>query len=94
MIRATTEITDKKSMKRIIVGVTGGSGMIYAKHFLDALQGNVEVHLVISDSARLVASYEDIALDGYPFVYEDNQKIDARIASGSFQYDAMVVVPC
>lgn len=81
-------------MKRIIVGITGGSGMIYAKHFLDALEGNAEVHLVISDGARLVASYEDVNLDGYPFIYEDNRKIDARIASGSFRYDAMVVVPC
>jgi len=87
-------MTGNKPMKRVIVGVTGGSGMIYAKHFLDALIGIAEVHLVISEGARLVASYEDVNFDRYPFIYEDNTKIDAKIASGSFQYDAMVVVPC
>ncbi len=80
--------------KRLVVAVTGASGTLYAKRFLDALKGRVEVYLIISDAARKVAAYEDVSLDDYPFAYEDNTAIDAEIASGSFRYDAMVVVPC
>jgi len=81
-------------MKRIIVAVTGASGILYAKRLLDALCGKADVYVIISDAARKVAAVEGIELDGYPFTYEENSKLDAQIASGSYLYDAMVIVPC
>lgn len=81
-------------MKRIVVAVTGASGIIYAKRLLDALCGKAEVYVIISDAARVVSAVEGLSLDGYPFHYEENAEIGAKIASGSFLYDAMVIVPC
>ena len=47
-------------MKRIVVGISGASGSPLALRFLEALraQDDVEIHLVVSDSALLTASYE------------------------------------
>ena len=81
-------------MKRIVAAVTGASGILYAKRLFEALRGKAEVYVIISDAARKVAAVEGISLDGYPFIYEENEKLDAGIASGSFLYDAMVIVPC
>ena len=81
-------------MKRIVVGITGASGILYAKRLLDALSGKAEIHIIISDAAKTVAAYEGISLDGYPAVYEDNARLEADVASGSFLYDCMVIVPC
>ncbi|HJJ47227.1 MAG TPA: UbiX family flavin prenyltransferase [Methanocorpusculum sp.] len=81
-------------MKRIIVGVTGASGMLYAKQFLDALKGKAEVYVVLSDAGKKIAKLENVDLEKYPFTYKSNAKLEAEIASGSFLYDAMVVVPC
>ncbi len=81
-------------MKRIVVAVTGASGMLYAKRLLDALCGRAETYIVISDAAREVAGLESIDLSGYPAKYEENSCLAADIASGSFLCDAMVIVPC
>ena len=45
-------------MKRIVVGISGASGSPLALRFLEALraQDDVEIHLVVSDSALLTAS--------------------------------------
>lgn len=47
-------------MKRIVVGISGASGSPLALRFLEALHAceDVEIHLVVSDSALLTASYE------------------------------------
>lgn len=82
-------------MKRIVVGVTGASGILYAKRLLEALkQAKSEVFLIISDTGRTVAKLEEVDLSGYPVHYEENFDLEAGIASGSFQFDAMVIVPC
>lgn len=120
-------------MKRIIVGISGASGSPLALRFLQALhaQEDVEIHLVVSDSALLTASYElKNTLDETenpdsnrcnsdqqntqrlsskatvspnvlpnPFkrfadVYYEQNAFDAAISSGSFEIDAMVIIPC
>lgn len=82
-------------MKRIVIGVTGASGILYAKRLLEALTHlDVEVYLVISETARTVAKLEKVDLSGYPVHYEENCDLEAEIASGSFLFDAMIVVPC
>lgn len=86
--------------KRIIVGISGASGVIYGIRLLEILnkRGDIEVHLVISNS-----TYKTIALEtNYDvndiialadFFYDIND-IAAKISSGSFKTDGMVIVPC
>ncbi|WP_251197987.1 UbiX family flavin prenyltransferase [Anaerotardibacter muris] len=90
-------------MKRIIVGISGASGSPLALRFLKALhqQEEVEVHLVVTSSALLTASYElaDMNEAENPYLpYADHfhglDSLDATISSGSFPIDAMVVIPC
>ena len=53
-------------MKRIVVGVTGASGTLYAKRLIEALTktDGVEVYLIVSDTARTVAELEGVDLSG------------------------------
>lgn len=95
-------------MKRIVVGISGASGSPLALHFLQALARveEVEVHLVVTDSALLTASYElsgsqsksavsaENPFAAYVHVVHDPSSLDATISSGSFPIDAMVVIPC
>jgi len=82
---------------KIVVGITGASGLVLAKRLLENLKGH-EVHLVISNGARKVAEYEkDVALKSlkkYATKVYDEKDIAAPIASSSFKIDAMAVVPC
>ncbi|WP_243031577.1 UbiX family flavin prenyltransferase [Thermus altitudinis] len=85
-------------LPRVVVGLTGASGMPYALDLLQALQGLAEVHLVLSQGAKRVL-WEEMGLspkDLYPlarWVYKDGD-LGAPIASGSFPTRGMVVVPC
>lgn len=81
---------------RVIVGISGASGAIYAQRVIDALlKSDVEVSLVFSRNGRLVWEHEvgtdprDLAVTMY-----GGADMTAPIASGSAQFDAMVVVPC
>lgn len=88
-----------KNNKRIIIGVTGASGAIYAKRALEILSGSeLEVHLVVSKAAEMSLSYElgesskDLgSLADHRYSIGD---IGAPIASGSFQTIGMLIVPC
>ena len=86
--------------RRLVVGVTGASGTTYAVRLLQHLNaiGGIETHVVVSDAAALTAQHElglkraDIeALADFSHGVKD---IGACIASGSFQFDGMVVAPC
>ncbi|MEZ0322024.1 MAG: UbiX family flavin prenyltransferase [Thermus sp.] len=85
-------------LPRVVVGLTGASGMPYALDLLESLQGLAEVHLVLSQGAKRVL-WEEMGLspkDLYPLasrVYKDGD-LGAPIASGSFRTQGMVVVPC
>ncbi len=86
-------------MRRIVVGISGASGVIYGVRLLEVLKElNVETHLVLTPPAKVtiaaetdlsVAEVEKLATRVYR--YND---IAATIASGSFQVDAMVIIPC
>ena len=85
--------------KRIIVGVTGASGAPLALSVLRALRAQgVEIHLVLSEGfKRMLREESDIrpeklaALADAVYMEDD---LGARISSGSFVTDGMVVVPC
>jgi 4-hydroxy-3-polyprenylbenzoate decarboxylase len=85
---------------RLIVGLSGASGVIYGIRLLETLRGmpEIETHLVISRGAKLNIALEtdwrvhDVeALAG---VVHSNRNLAAPISSGSFRTDGMVIVPC
>ncbi|WP_297216214.1 UbiX family flavin prenyltransferase [Thermoplasma sp.] len=82
---------------RIVVGISGASGIPYAVKFLENLKGQ-ETYLVISDAAKKVIEYEsDIDVDRIKSLASHNYEDDdfsAPISSGSFLFDSMVIVPC
>ena len=83
---------------RVVVGVSGASGMPSALDLLEALKDLAEVHLVLSQGAKRVL-WEEMGLSPKDLhalahrVYKD-QDLGAPIASGSFPTRGMVVVPC
>ncbi len=85
--------------RRLIVGVTGATGSIYAVRLLEALrQTDVESHLVLSRwGARTLIHETDTTLDQLKALathsYKDNDQ-GARISSGSFVTMGMIIVPC
>ena len=80
--------------KEFVVGVTGASGVIYAHRLLEVLCDQATVHIVISDTARQIAGIEGVDLTGFDAIYAENSTLAADIASGSFRYDGMAIVPC
>lgn len=85
---------------RIIVAISGASGVIYGIRALQALRAmpNIETHLVLSAAARqtIVAETTWAVRDVHALattVY-DARDIGAAIASGSFATRAMLVIPC
>ncbi len=92
------EITLKK--KKVVVAVGGASGAIYAKVLLDKLQLLEEqiedVGLVMSDNARhnWTLELENKKYLNYPFHLYDKMDFYAPFASGSAQYECMIVCPC
>ena len=85
--------------KRIVVGISGASGVTYGVRLLSLLkQTEYETHLIISDSGRLNIKIEtdyqpDEVAAMADYVYEHND-VSASLASGSFLTNGMVVVPC
>jgi 4-hydroxy-3-polyprenylbenzoate decarboxylase len=87
-------------MKRLIVGFSGASGVIYGIRLLEVLRGvdDVETHVVISNAAKRTIRLEtDYAVDQVETLadklYNFND-ITAALSSGSYQTMGMVVIPC
>jgi 4-hydroxy-3-polyprenylbenzoate decarboxylase len=88
------------SKRRIVVGLTGATGAIYAVRLLEQLRasGDVEVHLVVSQpGARTLVEETDYTLRDVQALADtvyDNRDVGAAIASGSFRTAGMAIVPC
>jgi 4-hydroxy-3-polyprenylbenzoate decarboxylase len=82
--------THNGTPERIIVGITGASGVIYGIRALELLaEAGIETHLVISKAAELTMTYEtDIR------AADLRGDIGAAISSGSFKTKGMLIVPC
>jgi len=89
-----------EAMKRIVVGITGASGVIMGFYLLEALKRtpDCEVHLVMTRSAQLTWQMEtDFPLEtltSLADIVHNVENMTALIASGSFRTDSMVVIPC
>ena len=87
-------------MPRIIVGVSGASGSIYAIQTLRALRaiGGFEIHLVCSPQAKqtveLATDVKPPEREALAAVVHDSRNLAASISSGSFKTGGMIVVPC
>lgn len=85
--------------RRIVVGISGASGVVYGVRVLQALRNaGIETHLVMSRSAEITLAHETDhkvaevrALADHWYRQDD---IGAGIASGSFRAMGMVVAPC
>ncbi len=84
---------------RLIIGISGASGIIYAIRLLQVLKPMpVETHLVISKAGQLTRAYETTLsvdeLKSLADVYHRCSDIAAPIASGSFKTLGMIIAPC
>jgi 4-hydroxy-3-polyprenylbenzoate decarboxylase len=87
-------------LKRLVVGVSGASGSIYAIRLLEELRrrADVEIHLVLSAAGKRTLAEEtdrsvkDVEALGH--VLYDNRDVGCALASGSFRTYGMVIVPC
>ena len=90
-------------MKKIVVGITGASGSIYAKRLIEELASKgYLVHVIATDKGKQVFKYE-LSLDLKQWIQElnqptvkleDNHNLFAGVASGSHGFDAVIVMPC
>ncbi len=83
---------------RILVAISGASGVIMGIRLLEQLRGRVDLHLIITSAAREIIGLEtDYSVDGVESLAEhvyQNDCLSAPVASGSFLMDGMVVLPC
>jgi flavin prenyltransferase len=90
---------EKSNKDRLVVGLSGASGIAYGVRLLEALaELGVDSHLVMSKAAEMTIGYEtalkpkDVAAKAaYTYAIGD---IAAPIASGSFKTKGMIVAPC
>jgi len=88
-----------KTPRRLIVGISGASGIVYGVRILQVLQhSDIETHLVMSDSARMTLATElDMnvkEVEALATEVHNAKNIGATISSGSFKTMGMVVAPC
>ena len=87
------------SKKNLIVGMTGASGAIFGVRVLEALRDtDVTTHLVVSKWAQQTLEHETVLklhdLKGLADAYYAPGEMGARVSSGSFITDGMMIVPC
>lgn len=72
---------------RLIVAITGASGVGLGQRFIEALPKEIETYLIVSENAKTVFEKEE------HITLLDNDDIAAPVASGSFRCDAMAIIP-
>ena len=85
--------------RRLVVGISGASGVIYGVRMLEMLSAlDIETHLVMSRSAEMTLAYEtDLTtkqVRALASVVHPVADVGATISSGSFQTMGMAIVPC
>lgn len=85
--------------KRLIVGISGASGIVYGVRLLELLKDSeIETHLIMSRAAQMTLAAETnfkvADVEALADIVHSNQDIGAACSSGSFQNLGMVVAPC
>jgi 4-hydroxy-3-polyprenylbenzoate decarboxylase len=88
-----------KTPRRLIIGISGASGVIYGVRMLQALKGQgIETHLVMTRSAETTLTYETdlkvAQVQALADMVHPIADIGASISSGSFRTMGMIVAPC
>ncbi len=73
---------------KLILAITGASGVTLAQKFIKQLPSEIELYVIQSKNAKTVFEKEENIT-----IYDDDD-IAARVASGSFKCDAMLILPC
>ncbi len=87
-------------MNKIVIAVTGASGAIYAKLVLDKLLAIktqwTELAVIMTENAKAVwkTELENEDYSGYPLRFYTQHDFSAPFASGSGQFNTMIVIPC
>jgi len=83
---------------RLIVAITGASGVVYGKRLLEVLKENHEVHLIISKASEKLVEYElettKRQLEELANHVYNEDDFSSPLASGSFITDTMIIIPC
>lgn len=84
---------------RLVIGISGASGVLYGIRLLELLKGSmIETHLVMSRTAELTLTYETnrkvAAVKALADYCHSNDDLAAPISSGSFLTLGMIVAPC
>ncbi|HEX7902966.1 MAG TPA: UbiX family flavin prenyltransferase [Chitinophagaceae bacterium] len=87
-------------MKKIVIAITGASGSLYAKDILEKLLTVKDqwtaLSVVMTDNAREVWKTElnNDEYKNFPLQFYSTTDFTAPFASGSGQYDTMIIIPC
>ncbi|MEG0297475.1 MAG: flavin prenyltransferase UbiX [Clostridium sp.] len=92
-------------MKKIVVGITGASGSVYAKRLIEeVVKQGIQTNVVSTDIGKQVFNFElGISLDKFiselkekygNVKLENNNNLFSGVASGSNKYDAVIILPC
>jgi 4-hydroxy-3-polyprenylbenzoate decarboxylase len=97
--RAASIRTGAHEPRRLVIGISGASGVIYGVRALELLLPmDIETHLVMSKSAEITLAYEtDLKpsdLRAMASTYHPISDIGASISSGSFPTIGMLIAPC
>ncbi len=93
--------------RRILIGITGASGAPYARRVVQlVVQAGIETHLLVTPLGQRLL-HDELGMEGVNLaslsgmteppanlILHNYRDVGASIASGSFQHDGMVIVPC
>lgn len=84
---------------RLVVGMTGSSGIVYGVRMLEVLKRcSVETHLIMTEWAKkclsLETDYDLKYLKGLASSYSDDSNMAASVSSGTYKTDGMIIIPC
>lgn len=95
-----TSTLEETNVRKIIVGISGATGVQIGYRVLQALAqvDDVQTHLVVSHGAEVIFQREtDLSMDDVRSLADvcyDNDDLAAAISSGSYRTDGMIVAPC
>ena len=86
-------------MRRLIVEISGASGVIYGYRFLQRIAEikETKVHLIVTSNARSIVNHElgkEVHLSRLAFQTYPPDDLAAPLSSGSFRTDGMIIIPC